>query len=105
MPAIPSSIRIAGIDFDVTIHHAVTPLDPTNGAAINIATGTIDIDGSVPEWRQRQLLLHELLHGASDLYGSQKPLSEKQVAAMEKGLWSIFKDNPGLAEAIFGDDE
>jgi hypothetical protein len=48
----------------------------------------------------RKTLLHELIHTADRLAGTGD-MTEAQVVAIENGLWAVFRDNKGLARALF----
>lgn len=96
-------LRIAGNDYEVRRPTTDPALANESNGEIDFTKLTITIEGSLPDWMQRKTLLHELIH-ASDKFISgeeENELSETQVAAVENALWSIFRDNPGLAAAIF----
>lgn len=63
--------------------------------------GRIDFDKQViylnsaySKEQREATLIHEILHGIDNLY--QIDLSEKQVALLADGLYTVIKDNGGL---------
>lgn len=100
---IPKQIRIAGINFTVELNSPALALDSANLGYFDRDGAVITIDATAADYRQRKVLLHELLHGVDDLFGSGN-LTEEQVVTLENGLWAIFNDNPGLASVIFLDN-
>jgi len=59
------------------------------------AASEIRIDARNPEEEQAEALLHEVLHSV-DL-AVEAGLKEKQISALSRGLYAVFRDNPKLA--------
>jgi hypothetical protein len=95
-----STIRVAGHAYSVERVQPDADLDVENTGRCDHKRLRIAIDASPHDELQRKTLLHELIHCADKWFGSDN-LKESQVLALENGLWAIFKDNPGLAEALF----
>ena len=64
----------------------------------NFAKLEIEVNDSDPLDRQRECLLHELVHISSDLFMSGGDcLEERQVKIVAGSLLQILRDNPGVA--------
>jgi hypothetical protein len=94
------TIRISGHTYEL---HLVKPdkhLSAENVGRFSIKDHAITLDSTQRPAELRSTLLHELIH-AADIYHCGDTLSEEQVLGIERGLWAIFADNPGLADIIF----
>lgn len=98
-----STIRIAGHNYECVLGTPDPELEAENRGRINYEDLRITIDSTLRDFEQRKTLLHELIHAADKHFGTDQ-MEEEQTVALEKGLWAIFNDNPGLARGIFGDN-
>ena len=72
----------------------------------NLLGRSIKVAGDMAASQQRDTLLHEIVHIAD--YETADPrsrLRESDVVRISKALYSILRDNPGLAEWIASDDQ
>jgi len=58
----------------------------------------IVISSRAPEGRQRQALIHELVHVVDD--GYKVGLTEKQVSRFSRGLFALLMDNPDAVRYV-----
>jgi len=100
-PAFPKSVRVAGHDYTVRLANPDGDLETVNVGRCDHYRMRITLDASMSPDAQRSTLLHELIHAADKRFGASD-MTEAQVLALENGLWAIFRDNAGLASAIFG---
>lgn len=65
----------------------------------------IRIDPTPAPARQRETLLHEILHAVAEQYalGLSDKAEERAVSVFAKGLMAVFRDNPKLAALLSGD--
>jgi hypothetical protein len=87
-------ITVMGHDYTV-----VFDLDDGCGE-VDTTKQNIRIDPDQHGDNLRKTLLHELIHTADRVAGTGD-MTEAQVVAIENGLWAIFRDNKGLATAMF----
>ena len=100
---LPRAINIAGVVWKVVRDRYGKTLGDLRGSSEH-ATAEITLLTGAPEHRVRSTLLHELIHAVDTSYNPHGPnLTERQVLALETGLFAVFSDNPGLARIIFGD--
>lgn len=93
-------IRIAGSDFKVEFAPGNRDLGTAYVGSISAGNRHIVVDSTQHPEEIRKTLFHEIIHAVDKLYGHES-LKEREVRAIENGLWSVFRDNPGLAAAIF----
>ena len=84
-----NAITILGKPYQ--IHYVDKVDDDDNSGESNIRTGEIKVLNALTPHLSRETLLHEIIHIVSDeLY---LELSERQVAALSVGLYSVYRDN------------
>ena len=90
---IPDKIKIGARDIRVReIDHLSDDAD--RWGDYNPRTGTIRIEADIPDDMKNEMVLHEIVHVISDIYGVR--LKEKQICVIGAVLYQILKDNPGL---------
>ena len=94
---IPSEVRIAGVDYLVTIREGLND-------GKNILRGQIIYDKSLIELNptqghqvMSQTLIHEILHGVFYHYGieMEEKKEEEVVERLTHGLYQVLQDNGG----------
>ena len=93
----PTEVKILGIP--VEIKYLPESEMKGNFGLADLNRYEILIDDSLSCERERNTLLHEILHHAE--YGSQLNLTERQVTVLANVLIAIFKDNEQLVDYIF----
>lgn len=95
----PDLIRIAGLDFTV---HTEASEDFTDhlGGQIDYRKRHIRLSDWVDVEQQREILLHEVVHGIDSAYGGK--LTERQVSVLSRGLFAVLVDNPLFALFLVG---
>jgi hypothetical protein len=98
---------VGGDLFEVQFHTCSNVLRAADAAemagSVTCSRRIIHINNDMHPDEQRKTLLHELVHASDRLYGKCS-MTESQVVAQEHGLWTIFRHNYLLAEAIFNGD-
>lgn len=103
---IPESIRIAGVEYSVTLVPNLM-----NGASA--AYGRIDYENSIIELsdtfgtehqKRCQILWHEILHGIRENNGMEIENEEAVVDMFAKGIYQVLQDNGArLFDLVKGD--
>lgn len=94
--ALPKKVKIGGIDFDVKL---VPPeskeLDyKRNWGTILNGECVIYIDKELPEQKQQQVLVHEILHGIFDYLELPEEINiEENILKIGRVLHQVLKDN------------
>jgi len=94
--------EIAGVAYDLIFADCPTDLGANLGA-LNYDQAEITINISIPEDRQRQVMLHELLHAADVVTSDQdsERLTENQTWRITTQLFAILQNNPHLVSWLF----
>lgn len=88
--ALPSSVKIAGITYQVREVEVVNKETYLFGE-INYITQVIKIDSSLTQERKRQVLMHEIIHGVLEVLGlDELNEDEKVVQSISAILYHIF---------------
>lgn len=101
---IPEKIRIAGVDYEVKM------VDYLNNG-VNLAYGHIDFikntislsaTESMSVGQTNITLLHEILHGIFQHYGTAVVLENEEtvIDVLAKGLYQVVRDNKEFMEEI-----
>lgn len=91
----PDFVRILGRDYDFNYMEAL-PGDVLGLWHINDMR--IDIKEGQHPTEEADTMLHEVIHGISDLH--RLNLSESRVARFATGLIAVFQDNPEFCKYI-----
>lgn len=90
----PKTLRVAGYVIPVEVVNDPDFTDAYHGEYGTLPRTVIRLSAENEPTRQRETLLHELLHAISDAF--ELEMSERQVAAMSRGLYGVLVDNPKL---------
>ena len=90
----PRALRVAGYDVPVTVETNPDFTDEYHGQYSRLPTTRIRLSAVNEPSRQKETLIHELIHAISDAYDSE--LDERQVSTLSRGLYAAFVDNPKL---------
>jgi hypothetical protein len=91
--ALPTSVRVAGLDFTVGIEDSEDFTDDLFGQ-VDYRRRRIRISDRADEVRQRETLLHEVIHAVDEAVDAD--LTEHQVTVIARGLFAVIRDNPDL---------
>lgn len=97
MSKIPANIRILGLSYPVAMESNEHFVNHANGI-INCDEQFIRIADTLGPDKEKETLLHEVIHGVS--FAMCSDLSEHQVRSMANGLYSVLKDNPKLVKYL-----
>lgn len=106
---IPSEVRIAGVDYFVTIREGLNNGQNMLRGQILFDKSVIDLCPSQNHQMMSQTLLHEILHGIFYHYGieMEEKKEEEVVERLSHGLYQVLQDNGGklfdLAKESAGD--
>jgi Zn-dependent peptidase ImmA (M78 family) len=90
---LPTNVRVAGFDFAVSIEAAEDFTDQLFGQ-VDYRKRSIRISNRADEIRQRETLLHEILHAVDEAVDGD--LNEHQISVISRGLFAVLRDNPEL---------
>lgn len=93
---IPTTIRIAGVDYAIKETHNLN-------SGSKMCYGRIDFEQSIieiaPQNQAHQhkciVLWHEILHGIIKHFGLEIDKEEELVTALSKGVYQVLQDNAG----------
>lgn len=91
MAELPKQITILGLTYTIT--RSVE--DNERWGATSPTRQEIVFIGELSAERERETMLHELIHAVGD--GLKAGLTEQQVHILARGLWSVLAGNPKLA--------
>lgn len=106
---IPSEVRIAGVDYLVTIREGLNNGQNMLRGQIIFDKSVIDLCPAQNHQAMSQTLLHEILHGIFYHYGieMEEKKEEEVVERLSHGLYQVLQDNGGklfdLAKVSDGD--
>ena len=96
----PESVRILGLTYQVATETNTDFTDKANGHIDGDAQAIRIADGLGPD-KERETLLHEVIHGTS--FAMCSDLTEHQVRSMANGLYAVLRDNPDLVPYLTTD--
>lgn len=96
----PDSIRILGMTYPITTE-TNTDFTGTANGHIDGDAQTIRIANDLGPDKERETLLHEIIHGTS--FAMCSDLTEHQVRSMANGLYAVLRDNPTLINYLTTD--
>lgn len=91
---VPETIRVMGQTFGVRLLD-LGLFDNGGMGRCREAVGLIDLNANMVADAIRSTLLHEAIHAIDDR--AAIGLEERQVRALEGGLFALLRDNPGFA--------
>lgn len=100
LPEIPKVLRLGGFDYKVVVDDNRTLLVDGRWGVTDANALTITLDSGAQRERQRETLLHEVLHGANYTLPPDDQADERQVRTLALGLFTAIRDNPGFWEFI-----
>ena len=81
-------------------------LNGENSGLTDLLMRFIKVISDAPADQQKDVLLHEIVHIADYETGAPSDrVDEVTITRIAKGLFAIFRDNPGLAEWIAGEED
>lgn len=94
---IPSEVRIAGVDYLVTIREGLNDGLKMLRGEISFSNSVITLCPSQNHQAMSQTLLHEILHGIFYHYGieMEEKKEEEVVERLSHGLYQVLQDNGG----------
>lgn len=99
---LPKTIRIAGVTWKIVKDRWGRLLGENRGETL-AREARIIVHTGAEEHVVCSTMLHELIHAVEHQYNPAGPaLSERQVLALEKGLFATFAENPSLLRSIWG---
>lgn len=97
-------INVFGVEYEVKFRDGTedrgvrTLLGESNSTSCELMVNT-----AAAELRQRSTLLHELIHAVSiNALGCAKQLTEREVNALEAGLFGALRNSDAAAWIFFG---
>jgi len=98
------NIRIAGLTFSLEVDNLSMSEEQLFGQTSHVQQRIIYSD-AVPVDRQKQSILHEVIHAVMAAYGPPDGARENEdiARALGRGLHQVFVDNPDLVEFLYGD--
>lgn len=99
---LPERVRVLGFDWTITSPDLELQQRGRYGETHYLGF-EIHVDSSQPLQRQRETLLHELIHaGCEQFLIGDDDVSETQIRVVAHTLYQVFADNPAVREFIFG---
>lgn len=93
----PDSVKILGLTFPIFTEENGHFTEHSNGY-INGDQQTITIASGIGRDKERETLLHEVLHGIS--FSMCSDLTEHQIRSMANGLYAVLTSNPKLVSYL-----
>lgn len=101
----PQQLRIYGFDYTIDWNASRELMADGNWGQTDSFSNTIKVDGQASLQRQRETLLHEVLHAASYVLTSDNQPSEAQIKALAIGLFQTIRDTPDFWSFISEEDD
>ena len=100
--SLPQRVRILGFDWTITSPNLELQQRERYGETHYLGF-EVHVDDTQPLQRQRETLLHELIHaGCAQFLIDDNDVSEAQVRVIGHTLFQVLRDNPEVREFIFG---
>ena len=88
---IPSKVKILGHEYDIVFDEQLFAKESVGCGKACANTLTITISPDVPESRQAEVLLHEIIEMLK--YSLQTEISHEDLSALSEGLFTVIRDN------------
>lgn len=96
---IPRTIKILGKTFTVKTHSDDCAFREKTLGYIHTTKLVLELDGKQHPAQLKDTILHEIIHGISDLASLE--LTERQTEVLASMLICVNQENPGLFAQIF----
>ena len=109
MSELPEIIPILGIDHKIVEFSGSDPMNSGSYyGAIKSSEGIILVGSEFSHSRRQETLLHEVVHAIDHAFHDDdagESLSEGQVKRISRGFHAVMRENPQVAEFLFGSEE
>lgn len=92
-----TDVKIGPMTYEVKIVEHLLGCDGKKlDGQITYSKPTIELDSELSFDMQRQVLLHEIIHGILTHAGRHEEVSEDVIDAIAYGVFGVIKDNPEI---------